>query len=293
VSSPTDTGDSGRPQIQKYLDYREFLKDWIEWRRAKDRDFSQRVFAREAGLPLSSSSLLPAVLKGRRNLSQNLRVQFSAALKLGDRDSQYFELLVQFNQAKGMEEKNHFFSQLTKFRTSRAQILQETQMEFFSKWAYSAVRNYFGMDSRQANPAVIGQKLLPKVPANEVQEAIRLLLELGLIKKTANGFTVADRHIFTSKDVQAKSARGHLKELTRMGMEVLDQVPPEARQYNALMFTISEAGFQTVKDRIRSFMEELREIIDRDHGEDRIYSMTLQLFPNSQLPEKGEAGRGA
>lgn len=291
--APAETAETGRPQIQKYLDYRDFLKDWIEWRRAKDSGFSQRVFAREAGLPLSSSSLLPAVLKGRRNLSQNLRVQFAAALKLGDRDSQYFELLVQFNQAKSMEEKNHFFSQLAKFRTSRAQILQETQMEFFSKWAYSAVRNYFGMDSRQANPAVIGQKLLPKVPATEVQEAIRLLLELGLIKKTANGYTVSDKHIFTSKDVQAKSARDHLKELTRMGMEVLDQVPPESRQYNALMFTISPAGFQTVKERIRSFMEELREIIDRDQGEDRIYSMTLQLFPNSQLPEKGEAGRGA
>jgi uncharacterized protein (TIGR02147 family) len=293
VSSQAENGDTSRPHIQKYLDFREYLKDWIDWRRAKDAEFSQRVFAKEAGLPLSSSSLLPAVLKGRRNLSQNLRVQFATALKLNERDSRYFELLVQFNQAKGMEEKNHFFAQLTKFRTSRAQILQDTQMEFFSKWSYSAVRNYFGMDSKQSNPAVIGERLLPKVSATEVQEAIRLLSELGLIKKTANGFTVTDRHIFTSKDVQARTARGHLKELTRMAMEVLDEVPPEVRQYNALMFTISPEGFQTVKERIRSFMEELREIIDRDHGEDRIYSMTLQLFPNSQLPEKGEAGRGA
>jgi uncharacterized protein (TIGR02147 family) len=283
--------DLNPPQIQKYLDFREYLKDWIEWRRQKASDFSQRVFAKEAGLPLSSSSLLPAVIKGRRNLSQNLRVQFASALKLGERDARYFELLVQFNQAKGMEEKNHFFSQLSKFRSSRAQILEDSQMEFFSKWYYSAVRNYFGMDSKQSNPTIIGSRLLPPQSATEVQDAITLLLELGLIRKTANGYTVSDKHIFTSKDVQAKAARGHLKELTRMSMEVMDQVAPEFRQYNALMFTISPEGFNTIKDRIRSFTEELREIIDRDQKEDRIYTLTLQLFPNSQLPEKGKAGR--
>lgn len=293
MSSNAGIAEANRPQIQKYLDFREYLQDWLEWRRAQNPDFSQRVFAKEAGLPLSSSSLLPAVLKGRRNLSQNLRVQFAMALKLGERDARYFDLLVQFNQAKGMEEKNHFFGQLSKFRASRAQILQESQMEFFSKWTYSAVRNYFGMDSKQGNPSVIGAKLLPKVPAAEVQEAIRLLTDLGLIKKTANGYTVTDKHVFTSKDVQAKSARGHIKELTRMSMEVLDEIPPEARQYNALMFTISPEGFVTVKDRIRSFLEELREIIDRDQKEDRIYTLTLQLFPNSQRPTEGEAGRGA
>lgn len=268
------------------------MKDWLEWRKKKDPHFSQRVFAKEAGLPLSSSSLLPAVMKGRRNLSQNLRVQFAGVFKFSERDSRYFELLVQFNQAKGMEEKNHFFSQLSKFRLSRASLLEDSQMAFFSKWSYSAVRNFFGMENKVSNPTAIGNRLFPKLSGEEVQEAIKLLLDLELIKKTANGYTVSDRHIFTSKDVQAKAARGHLEELTRMSMEVMDQVPPHSRQYNALMFTISEEGFLIVKERIRSFMEELREIIDRDHSEDRIYSMTLQLFPNSQLPEGGKAELG-
>ncbi len=287
-----EKGEAGKPQIQKYLDFREYIKDWLSWRKQGDSNYSQRVFAKDAGLPLSSSSLLPAVMKGRRNLSQNLRVQFGTALKLGERDGQYFELLVQFNQAKGMEEKNHFFSQLSKFRASRAQILQERQMAYFSKWSYSAVRNFFGMENKVSNPATIGNRIFPPLSAEEVQEAIKLLLELELIRKTANGYNVTERHIFTPKDVQAKAARGHLLELTRMSMEVMDKVSPENRQYNALMFTISETGVLAVKERIRSFMEELREIIDRDHNEDRIYSMTLQLFPNSQLPEGGKAGRG-
>lgn len=273
------------PRLLQYLDYRAFLADYCEWRRLADPGFSQRVFAKEADLPASSSSLLPAVLKGRRNLSQNLRVKFSKALKLAERDANYFDVLVQFNQAKGMSEKNFFFTQLSKFRTSRAHVLNETQFEFFSKWYYSAIRSFFSMETGERNPVAIAARLFPEVTPAQVEDAIRLLLSLELIKKTANGYAVTEKHISTPKDVQARTAREHMLELTRMSMEILDKTPAALRQYNALMFTVSPQGFETVKERIRSFLEELREILDRDQGEDRIYSLTLQLFPNSRLPD--------
>ncbi|MCD6025148.1 MAG: hypothetical protein K0Q91_2064 [Fibrobacteria bacterium] len=273
------------PRLLQYLDYRAFLADYCEWRRLADPGFSQRVFAKEADLPASSSSLLPAVLKGRRNLSQNLRVKFSKALKLAERDANYFDVLVQFNQAKGMSEKNFFFTQLSKFRTSRAHVLNETQFEFFSKWYYSAIRSFFSMETGERNPVAIAARLFPEVTPAQVEDAIRLLLSLELIKKTANGYAVTEKHISTPKDVQARTAREHMLELTRMSMEILDKTPAALRQYNALMFTVSPQGFETVKERIRSFLEELREILDRDQDEDRIYSLTLQLFPNSRLPD--------
>src|SRR5690242_11825407 len=118
------------PQILQYLDYRDFLRDYSAHRKTVDTGFSQRTFARDAGLPASTSSLLPAVIKGRRQLSQNLRIKFGKAMRLGEREYRYFDLLVQFNQAKGMAEKNFFFSQLAKFRSSRAQIVGETQFRF-------------------------------------------------------------------------------------------------------------------------------------------------------------------
>ena len=273
------------PQILQYLDFRDFLRDYCDQRRAADPEFSQRTFAREAALPPSSSSLLPAIVKGRRNLSQNLRIKFGKALKLGDRDYRYFDLLVQFNQAKGMTEKNFFFAQLSKFRSSRAQIVGETQYRFFSKWYYSAVWNYFGIDQKTKHPGAIAQRIYPAITQSQAEEAVQLLLEIGLIKKTASGYAVTDKHIYTEKNVQAMAARQHIQELTGMAMQVFESLPAESRQYNALMFSISEDGFKAIKDRIRSFQEELREIIDRDGKEDRIYTLTMQLFPNSKAPE--------
>lgn len=272
------------PLILQYLDFRDFLRDFAAHRKAVDPGFSQRTFAREAGLPASCSSLLPAVIKGRRQLSQNLRLKFGKGMRLGEREYRYFDLLVQFNQAKGMAEKNFFFGQLTKFRSSRARIVGETQYRFFSKWYYSAVWNYFGFEQKQRHPAIIAANILPPITPTQAEESIRLLLELGLIKKTASGYMVAERHIYTEKNVQAIAARQHIQEMGALAMQVFEKTPADERQYNALMFSISKDGFNSIKDRIRSFQEELREIIDRDAKEDRVYTLTMQLFPNSKAP---------
>jgi uncharacterized protein (TIGR02147 family) len=272
------------PLILQYLDFRDFLRDFAAYRKKSDPGFSQRTFAREAGLPASCSSLLPAVIKGRRQLSQNLRLKFGKGMRLGEREYRYFDLLVQFNQAKGMAEKNFFFGQLTKFRSSRARIVGETQYRFFSKWYYSAVWNYFGFEQKQRHPGVIAANILPPITPTQAEEAIRLLLELGLIKKTASGYMVAERHIYTEKNVQAIAARQHIQEMGALAMQVFESTPADQRQYNALMFSISKDGFKSIKDRIRSFQEELREIIDRDAQEDRVYTLTMQLFPNSKEP---------
>jgi uncharacterized protein (TIGR02147 family) len=284
-----DRGKSGLtgapPRILQYLDYRDFIRDHCAYRKTLNPEFSQRSFARDAELPPTCSSLLPNVISGRRNLSQNLRIKFAKAMKLTERDFRYFELLVQFNQAKGMIEKNHFFAALSKFRTSRAHIVGEAQYKYYTKWYYSAVWTYFTVDQKQRHPGIIASRLFPAVTPAQVEESITLLLSLGLIKKTASGYTVTEKHLSTENDLKAMSTRQHLNDLTGMAMDVLDKVPSDRRQYNALMFSVSEKGFQTVKDRIRSFQEELREIIGHDAGEDRIYTLTMQLFPNSQSPK--------
>jgi len=62
------------PRIFTYLDYRAFLEDFFAFRKSRDPEFSLRTFARLPGLALSSSSFISAVIKGRKNLSQNLRL---------------------------------------------------------------------------------------------------------------------------------------------------------------------------------------------------------------------------
>ena len=156
------------------------------------------------------------------------RNSLPSALK--EREAQYFEFLVQFNQAKDMEEKNHYFLQLSQFRGSKAKILGENQYKFFSSWYYPVIWNYFAINQSQSNPVEIAKKIHPTITSNQVEEAIQLLLSLKLIKKMANGYAVTAAHVATEPEFKGFLAKHYNLQLIEMAANMLDTVAPQYRQ---------------------------------------------------------------
>jgi uncharacterized protein (TIGR02147 family) len=266
--------------IYQFLDYREFMRAYFQQEKLEDQSFSLRTFLSKVSHSLSSSGLLSAVLKGTRNLSPALRLRFSQVMGLKDKEAQYFNLLVQFNQAKSMEEKNHFFQQLSRFRESKAKTVSDGQYGLYSKWYYLVVWCYFGLDKNEKNPLAIAKKIKPHISAAQVEDAIDKLLQLKLIKKTANGYAPSENHVTTEKEVQDMVANRHHKEFIQMAGAMVDAIPPSRRQYNTLVFSVSKESFEIVKERMETFQEELREILDRDKKENMICTLSMQLYPN-------------
>jgi uncharacterized protein (TIGR02147 family) len=223
------------------------------------------------------------LLKGARNLTQRQRLQFIKALKLDGPGAEYFDFLVQFNQAKTLDEKNYFFSHLSRHRGSQAKILLEKQYAFFAKWHHSVIYNYLGLEKAEASPARIAKHLAENLTAPEVQESLELLLDMGLIRKTANGYAVTDRHLVTGKVFQGQVAKDYHREFLRLASLALDRFAPERRQFNVLAFSVSDKGFASVKQRIDAFLQEVREIVDRDDGVNQVNVLNIQLFPGARI----------
>lgn len=278
-----------RPALFTYLDYRTYLKDEFAWRKVSESGFSVRAFARSAGMPANSATLVSKVILGKRGLNQGMIFKFSKALGLKGEELRFFNLLVQFNQAKSVEEKNHLFMDISKFRTPRAKDLVPEQFSIYDKWYYQVLRAYFGIHQDRNNPAHIGREVLPPLSASEVDQAIKALLDSKLIRKKANGYAVSEPHIALAQGARIKRGKAHIREMTQLSLDILDQVPAPCREYSSLTMYLSEACFESIRDRMRSFREEVKVLLDRDQGEDRIYTMTMQLFPNSRLPELPEA----
>lgn len=276
--------DPTRPQVIDYLDYRSYLKDHFKHMKEVNPAFSMRAFARAPSLGISSSSFMTNLLQGKRNLTQHLRLKFSKALKLEAHEAEYFDFLVQFNQAKSLEEKNYFFSHLSKHRGSRAKLLAEHQYKYFSKWYHTVIWNYFGLEKAEREPSRIVKHLAGSLTVAQVEESIALLLEMGLIRKLANGYAVSDRHLVTDKLFLGPVARAYHKEFQRLAGEAMDQFPPDKRQYNVLAFSVSDKGFAAIRQRIASFTQEVREIIDRDEGMNQVNVLNIQLFPGAFIP---------
>ena len=275
---------SDLPIVTDYLDFRSYLKDYFEYRRGQQSGYSMRTFAKNPALGISSSGFMTNLLKGTRNLTQRQRLQFAKALHLEERPAEYFDFLVQFNQAKSIEEKNHFFAYLSKHRGSQAKILLERQYQFFAKWHHSVILNYLGLDKAEATPARIAKHLALNISPAEVEESLKLLLSMDLIRKKANGYGITDRHLVTNKVFTGQVAKDYHHEFLRLAGGALDQFPPEQRQFNVLAFSVSNKGFAAVKQRIEAFLQEVREIIDRDEAINQVNILNIQLFPGARIP---------
>jgi len=269
-------------RLLDYLDYRKYLQDWMEFQKKFRRGFSLRNFSKR--IDLASPSFFSALLKGKKNLSDELRLKLVAALSLQGPEETYFHWLVQFNQAKDMNSKNYCFRQLQKYRGSRARLVAEGQYRFYEKWYFAAVWNYFGIHKGKSSSLQIAESIIPHITPAQVEEAIATLLELQLLRRIANGYETCETHLTTEPEVASLAVKNHIVDLNRIAGELLDQVPATERQYNTLMFQVSKQGFETIKDRIRQFQEELRDILDHDQNEDRVYTLSMSLFPNCMFP---------
>jgi uncharacterized protein (TIGR02147 family) len=193
--------------------------------------------------------------------------------------------MVQMDQSKDPEGKRHLLAELTGYSKSKARVLGGEALEFYSKWHNASVRAFFGIDQKENNPAVIGRRIFPEMPPAKVEETIRLLLSLGLISKTANGYALRDRNIAAEPDAREAAGRLRIQEMLKLAAEVFPHVPSADRDFSALTVYVSREGYQAIRDRIRAFRDEVKAVVDSDKEEDRIYTLALQFFPNTQLPE--------
>jgi uncharacterized protein (TIGR02147 family) len=256
------------PRVFEFQDYRAFLAAHFGYRKAREPEFSLRVFAAHPDLALSSSSFLSAVLKGRKNLSQSLRLRMGKALGLEPAEQEYFELLVQANQGKTAEERAHYRSRLARFHGSRARALTGAEHRFFGRWWYPMVWHWIGLHPDQGNPARIAKALRPRLEAAQVEEAIRALLELKLIKRLANGYAVTDRHLAAGNGAGAEPARAHAREYLRLALDELERATAEEAAYLVWSFTLSERGRERLRERLEALRAEVRELAAEAAGAD-------------------------
>jgi uncharacterized protein (TIGR02147 family) len=271
-----------KPNIFHFMDFKEFLKAYLDYCKLSDPGFSMRTFLGKISHSLASSGVLSAVIAGKRSLSADFRLKLTKTMNLKEKESRYFQLLVQFNQSKGMEERNQLFRELSRFRESKAKQVSQGQYGFYSKWYYLVVWCYFGMVRNQKNPNEIARRISPALTPSQVEESVRMLLQLGLLRRTANGYEPTENHVTTEKEVQDLVASHHHKEFINMAARRLDEVPPDQRQYNTLVFSMSKRAFEVVKERIDAFQEELREILSHDKDEELIYALNVQLYPHTR-----------
>lgn len=265
--------------IFQYTNYREFLRDYYAFHKATQKGFSHRIFLQKAGF--TGPNYLREVINGKKNLSPAGTGRFAKALGLPEKESRYFGILVNFNQAKTPARKRAFFNQLSSFLTeSTAQQLQKGQYDYFSKWYNIAVREQINCIDFRGDYDSLAKLIFPRISAAQAEKAVKLLERLDLIRKNGEGvYELTDPAITTGPELRNLGAFNYHKEMLDVGKKALDRVPQNERYFRTITGSFTEETYQQIKLEIDRARQRILELIDEDRGKKMVFNIGMQLYP--------------
>lgn len=266
------------PDILQYTNYRVFLHDYYAYKKLTSAVFSLRFFASKAGL--SSHAHLKLVMDGKRNITKNTVVKLIQGLGFADERAQYFENLVFFNQAKTDKEKAFYYGKLIRSTPgSRLHKMDCAQFRIFTEWYHSVIREMVELVGFNPTPEWISRHLGGKISPLEASESLRLLISLGLLSKTANGFRQAQNLITTDDEVNDLLVKEYHRQMLDIAKSAIEDVPADKRDISAVTFAIRRKDFPSLKKHLQLMRKELLDFsCDAGTGED-VVQVNIQLFP--------------
>lgn len=266
------------PDILQYTNYRVYLKDYYEYKKKHSAAFSLRYFAEKAGL--SSHAHLKLVIDGKRNITKGTVTKLVVGLGLDDRRAEYFENLVFFNQAGDDKEKQLFYEKLLKVSPhSRLRKLEEAQFRIFREWYHSVIREMAALQGFRGAPEWISQHLAGGISPSQAGESLKLLVELGLLTRTANGYKQQNALLTTDDEVQDMLVKQYHRQMLQLAGAALDDLPGNQRDISAMTFPIRKKDFPALKKHLQLMRKELLDFsVDAGEAEE-VVQVNLQLFP--------------
>lgn len=273
--------------VYEYSDYRLFIKDYYEERKAENPAFSYRYLAQKAGI--NSAPFFKFLIEGKRNLTHETVEKVATALKLDEKTREYFGNLVFFNQAKTAKDKGRFFDKLIALRKARdTQRIGGEKYEYFSEWYHCAIREFAAVGNFKDDFAKLGNALRPPISAFKAQESVDLLLRLGFLKKEGGRYIQADPLLSTGYGVEDYQVIKFQIKMLRMAIEAFDRTTASERSMSSLTFSLSRSAYLTLVKEMRAFRARIMELVGKDESPEMVYHLNIGLFPLSKAAGKAE-----
>ncbi len=275
------------PDVFQYLDYRAFLRDYYQEKKAASKTFSYVNFARKA--KISSSGFLLHVIKGERNLTGPVLVNVAQAMGFDRPQTEYFGDLVAFDQAKSQAEKNFRYGKIMAQRRS-AQVtqLEDSQYAFYSDWHHSVIRELAPLLVPGTAPAHLAKLVIPAISAGEAGSSLKLQEGLGLLRKSPEGgYAQSEPFIGGSGAPHRKLAiTRYQRAMLEVAGQAWDNFPENAIAMQTATLSLSAEAAQAAMAEMKVFLKRLLALAQADTlPAERVYQVNLNFFPVSKTVE--------
>jgi len=277
--------------LYDYDDFRKFLQDYFEEQKKMRAVFSHRFFAAKAGF--SSSSYCLNVIRGRFNLTQKSIEKLARAMEFEPLQKSYFEALVQYNQAQQVNERENAWGQIVQIRKQiEFTHLGVKEQLYFSRWYYPIIREMVVSSDWNGDYMVLARFLEPQISTEEAREAVRHLVEWGLIRevteKTPAGSKPAPvRYEETSQMLDASAIppmalRQIRREYVQHAIGAVENKPKDERFAAFTTLAMSESSYNYAVDVLEDARRKIIARAANDSNVERVYELMMVAFPMSK-----------
>ncbi len=262
------------PEILEYLDYRAFLRDHLKHMHACNAKYSQRWVARQAGI--KSPHLISMIISGSRSLNlANVR-PLAQAMKLGERETSYLEILVELEEATDRHRQQELTNRIqVEFRNGMFRDIPTSGLEILKHWYLPVLRELVTLEDFQSDPKWIAEKI--GITPQEAETGLSLLVEKGFLQVEQGSYRRSDPSIHTpEKGYPITIANFHLQMLERSFHGHAQT--RENRYFEALTMGIAREDLPMFIEITKRYFREIDMLAESRDKKDAVYQVNLQLF---------------
>lgn len=272
------------PRVHAYIDYRTFLRDWLEARKQVDPDYSYTTFAEAARC--AKSSLANAISGARRPRPDTLDA-FAVAMELSPAERNYLGLLVDLAAAPTVDERMGVMTRIVAAERHEQVRIAENRdhaelFQYLEHWYIPAILEMVGRPGFREDPEWIAAQLQPKVTPAEAQETLDLLSDLRLVKRDEDGRLQPQTIQFRTESETRVAAAHHYHSVVIPGLlQQLDGTQWEQQHVMAATVTLPPELVPEAKAKLTAVMKQLTTLADdrEAKGPRRVYQVAVQLLP--------------
>lgn len=264
-----------------YDDFRKFLQDYFEEQKKMRAIFSHRFFAAKAGF--SSSSYCLNVIRGRFNLTQKSIEKLAKAMDFEPLQKQYFEALVEYNQAEQVADRESAWEQILQIR-KQIEFTHLTNREhaYFSRWYYPVIRECAVSSSWNGDFTTLARTLDPQITTDEAREAVKDLTEWGLIRKIDDTHYEETSQMLDASGVAPIALRQIRREYIQHAIGAVEHKSKDERFAAFTTLAMSESSYNYAVEVIEEARKKIIARAANDSNVERIYEMMFVAFPMSK-----------
>lgn len=276
--------NTSEPSLFEYMDYRQYLSDYLDHMSSTKQHFNRTYFSKKAGI--RSVSYLRMIINNERNMGFQTIYKVTSALSLGKQQSAYFEALVKYNQAKSKEQKSFFLKEIALLKPKKPmKELNADYVEYFSKPYYSIVREMVALDDFKEDTCKIAKQLRFVLSPNDIEKAFEVLLNLGLLIRDEHGrLKHSGVTVMSIAGPYLNQLKSYNRSLLNLTHHIVKSDIPTDNWLTSFVVPLDQETLEEIKEIVRESQKKMSHKINgnKDRFQD-IYLVNTQIIPLTKM----------